>query len=61
MDLLCDECRNKSLCKWSDSLKDQQEYVNKAPVISLLSPVSINVSCKSFEKKKSKQDGIYFR
>lgn len=56
----CEDCKNLSICKWCEDMRMKQEEVSKIPVCKGLTPISINVTCESFQRKVTKQDGFDF-
>lgn len=56
----CDECKNESICKFVDEMEKVQIGVYSI-VQSTKSPISIDVSCISYERRTQKQDGIVYR
>ena len=58
-ELICTNCRNEDICKWCSDMKFKQEQVDNIPVTKELTPVTINIDCKSFQRKALKQDGCF--
>lgn len=56
----CENCKNLSICRWLDDMKIKQEEVSKIPVCKGLTPININITCESFERRPMRQDGINF-
>lgn len=57
-ELKCKSCRNENICKWCSDMKFKQEQIEKIPITKGLTPITINIECKSFERKALKQDGF---
>lgn len=57
-EIKCKSCRNESICKWCSDMKFKQEQIDKIPITKGLTPVRINIECKSYERKTTKQDGF---
>lgn len=57
----CEDCKNSDICKWCDDMKMKQEEVSKIPLCKGLTPISINVTCKNFNRKATRQDGFNFK
>jgi len=56
----CDDCKNESICKFVDEMEKVQIGVYAIDK-STKSPIDIDVSCSSYERKLQKQDGMLYR
>ena len=57
-ELKCKSCRDESICKRYSDMKFKQEQVNNIPITEEITPITINIECKRFERKALKQDGF---
>lgn len=57
-ELKCRSCRNEKICKWCSDMKFKQEQIERIPVAKELTPITISIVCKNFERKALKQDGF---
>ena len=59
---LCNNCRLKSICKYSDQvdliIKETEQVKSN---IEENSPIKIELECTRFEKINRKQDGIFVK
>lgn len=56
----CDDCKNLSICKFVDEMEKVQIGVYAIDK-STRSPIDIDITCTSYERKSGKQDGILYR
>lgn len=56
----CKDCRHSSICKYCNDMNLKIDIVNGISD-EPLSPVKIKITCKNFERKNLKQDGVVFR
>ena len=49
----CDKCKHSDICKWCESMKQQQNAVDKIVEENccVWSPITIKVECSKFEEK----------
>ncbi len=58
--MLCNECRSENVCKYISDMENVVDSTMKLKGINnIMSPISVEVKCKHFEKKGQKQDGIW--
>lgn len=57
-ELKCKNCKNENICKWCSDMKYKQEQIDKIPITKGLTPITINIECKSFERKALKENGF---
>jgi hypothetical protein len=56
--MLCDDCKNDGICKYTDDAKMMQKQAIEIAPNSIVCPIKIKMECARFEKKGQKQDGL---
>lgn len=56
--MLCDECKNDGICKYTGEARTMWEQTIQIAPNNIISPIKIKVECDRFEKKPQKQDGF---
>lgn len=56
----CENCKNVDICKWCSDMKKKQDEVVRIRDGEAFTPISINISCRNFERKTTKRDVFNF-
>lgn len=49
--VLCEDCRHKSICKWTEEYEStRQKVIKLSDTIDSKSPIAVNIRCGKYEK-----------
>lgn len=58
--MICKDCKNGNICKYRAETEEIWKKAEKELCPSnILSPVTVKIECRHFEKQPQKQDGIW--